>query len=203
MGMSDSILYGPGGLYTTIAPEGDVALLGFSNTNYFNGDCYDLQLGNWEINSNWELSKKYDTIISLRCPYFAKNPEDFIKRCYNHLNEGGKLYIDWGLGDHWRFDNFKVGWVKNGEQEYAYKDDNYLWSTLWDDRFADMRAVQEFEKEIKSYGYESIRDAVSKEVPSILRPQFIHNYFNFNCYTQRLKTTKHPQIYILVSGVKK
>jgi len=129
MGQSDAALYA-NLYYPNIILEGDVALLGFENNQYFNGDCYDLKLGNWNINSEWELDKKYDTIVSLRCPYFAKDPEDFIKRCYRHLNESGKLYVDWGLGDHWRFDKFKIGWVKDGEHEYAYKEDNFLWSAV-------------------------------------------------------------------------
>jgi len=101
----------------------------------FNGDLYDLSLGNWEINSEWKLPRKYDTIICTRCAYFAKDPDDFIKQCYDNLNENGLLYVDWGLGDHWRFAEFKVGWVKGGEQEYAFGDDNYLWSMVWDDTF--------------------------------------------------------------------
>ena len=35
-------------------------------------------MGNWDINTDWELKKKYNTIICTRCAYFAKNPEDFI-----------------------------------------------------------------------------------------------------------------------------
>ena len=87
-------------------PKGEVALLGFTNQDYFFGDLYDLQLGNWDINSEWSLPKKYDTIICTRCAYFAKDPKDFIKRCYNNLKKNGTLYVDWALGDHWRFDNY-------------------------------------------------------------------------------------------------
>ena len=46
-----------------VSQKGTTALLGFVNNNWFYGDLYDLQLGNWEINSDWSLPKKYDTII--------------------------------------------------------------------------------------------------------------------------------------------
>ena len=118
MGRSDPHVYNFYKHY--IKPEGTTALLGFTNNNWYQGDLYDLQLNNWDINDEWELPRKYDTIICLRCPYFSKNPKDFISRCYDSLNDGGKLYVDWGLGDHWRFEEYKVGWVKNGEHEFAY-----------------------------------------------------------------------------------
>ena len=70
----------------TIKPKGSTALLGFSNNNFYDGDSYDLSLDNWNINSEWILSKKYDTIICTRCAYFAEDPWDFIERCYDHLN---------------------------------------------------------------------------------------------------------------------
>ncbi len=73
-------------IQSLIKPKGDVALLGFSDNTYFNGDLYDLSLNNWNINSDWKLPQKYDTIICTRCAYFAKHPEDFIKRCYNNLS---------------------------------------------------------------------------------------------------------------------
>ena len=72
-----------------IETKGDIALLGFQNNKWFPGDLYDLQLNNWEINSDWNLSKNYDTIISLRCPYFAKNGvgSSFnCQLCCNQLN---------------------------------------------------------------------------------------------------------------------
>ena len=203
MGISDSFLYGPGGLYSEIAPVGRTALLGFSDTSKFPGDCYDLQLDNWDINSDWELRQEYDTIICLRCAYFAEDPKLFIKKCYNSLSTGGKLYVDWGLGDHWRFENFKVGWVKDGEQEYAYNYNNHLWSTIWDDCLLSAPPIKEFEKDIKKYGYESLKQAVLEEVPSILTFNDLGQYFDFSYSAQKLNTTSKPQVYILASGVKK
>lgn len=122
MGKSDEYLYQFYSQKITPNIKGDVALLGFTNNNWFQGDLYDPQLGNWEINSEWKLKKKYDTIICLRCPYFSKYPEDFIARCYSYMNNGGHIFAEWGLGDHWRFKDFKVGWIKDNKQEYAYEE---------------------------------------------------------------------------------
>ena len=116
MGKSDGIL-NPW-YKQAIVPKGRVALLGFQDNNIFSGDLYDLQIGNWDINDDWSLDGTYDTIISLRCPYFAKNPQQFMKKCHDHLNDGGVLYTDWGLGDHWRFKDYKIGWVKEHVHPY-------------------------------------------------------------------------------------
>jgi len=185
-----------------IKPEGQTALLGFTNNQWFNGDLYDLQLNNWNINNDWELNKKYDTIISLRCPYFAKEPEDFIKRCCNSLNENGKLYVDWGLGDHWRFENYKIGWVKDEEQEYAYEDNNHLWSAVWDDEFLTDLNFKLFEERVEKFGYTDIRKAIFDEVPSILEVDLIKKYFDVS-YNIIALWEDHPQLYVLIKGVKR
>jgi SAM-dependent methyltransferase len=187
---------------TNIVPTGTVALLGFTNNNFFNGELYDLQLNNWDINSEWELDKKYDTIICTRCAYFAKEPEDFIKRCYNNLNDGGKLYVDWGLGDHWRFKNYKVGWVKDGEQEHAYKEDNFLWSTVWDDSFLDNPQFKMFSQRVKKFGYDDMKGAIFEEVPKVLQLDHVKEYFSAS-YTMMSLWEDGPQIYILLGGIKK
>ena len=184
-----------------VRPTGDVALLGFTNNNWFDGDLYDIQLGNWDINGEWELNKKYDTIISLRCPYFAKEPEDFIKRCHSHLNDDGRVFFDWGLGDHWRFENYKVGWVKNGEHEYAYSDDNFLWSTIWDDSFLDDPGFKLFEKRVERFGYVDAKKAIFEEVPSILELNSINKYFKIT-YNIKALWDDFPQLYILIKGVR-
>ena len=201
MGRSDAVLYGPEGLYTSIKPKGAVALLGFPNNNYFPGDCYDQKLGNWEINSDWKLNKKYDTIICLRTAYFAKNPKEFIKKCYDHLNEDGVLYVDWGLGDHWRFDEYKIGWVKDGEQEYAYSETNYLWSTIWDDCFLGDSQFIKYSNFVKKFGYCDIKGAICDEVPFILELESIKKYFNISYNIVTLWEEK-PQIYFFIKGEK-
>jgi len=163
---------------------------------------YDLQLGNWNINSEWELPKKYDTIICLRCAYFSKNPEDFIVRCYNSLNDGGKLYVDWGLGDHWRFEDYKIGWVKNKKQEYSYHEDNYLWSTVWDDSFVANPEYNKFEQRVSKFDYTDVKKAIHEEVPSLCQIKSIKKYFDLR-YNMMALWNDMPQLYILISGRKK
>ena len=85
------------------------------------------------------------------------------------LNPGGIALLDWGLGDHWRFENYKVGWVKDGEHEYAYDDHNYLWSCIWDKSFEKHSQVSLYTNRIKKFGYHDLTSAVENEVPSILR----------------------------------
>jgi len=161
-----------------IKPKGSTALLGFTDHTIFKeGDLYDTQLKNWEINSQWYLSKKYDTIICTRCASFASSPALFMLSCFNHLNPGGKLYVDWSLGDGWRFP-FKVGWVKNGEHEFAYNDKNYLWSTVWDDEFLNDQNCCNFCKYIEQYGYYDLKKAVYDEVPIVLELEWIRIFFD-------------------------
>tara|TARA_Y100000310_G_scaffold218705_1_gene219998 strand:+ start:2874 stop:3479 length:606 start_codon:yes stop_codon:yes gene_type:complete len=186
---------------SNIKPEGKAALLGFTENRWFEGDLYDLQLGNWDINSDWELGQKYDTIISLRCPYFAKDPEDFVRRCHSHLNPGGYLYADWGLGDHWRFDNYKIGWCKDGEQEYAYKNDNFLWSTVWDDSFLEDERFKLFSSRVKKFNYDDVKKAIFGEVPSILQLNDIKRSFDISYNILTLWEDK-PQIYFFIKGVR-
>jgi len=202
MGHSDAILYNDL-YYKHISPQGSIALLGFQNNQYFPGDCYDLQLNNWDINSDWQLNEKYDTIICLRCPYFAKDPESFIQKCYDSLNENGRIYIDWGLGDHWRFDDFKVGWLKNGEHEYAYKDDNFLWSTVWEESFLKNSQFKIFQESIRKFNYNNIEEAIFLEVPKVLDMKYIRERFEVGYDILTLWPDDKPQLYVLLCGMKK
>jgi len=185
-----------------INPKGETALLGWTNNYQYKGDLYDLQLGNWNINSDWSLKKKYDTIICTRTAYFAKNPELFINKCYNYLNENGLLYVDWGLGDHWRFDNYKVGWVKDNEREWAYSEQNFLWSTVWHDDFLNHPSCEEFQNNIKKLNYTDLKEAVHNEIPKILKLEFVKKYFNIQ-YDILSLWGDCPQLYILIYGTKK
>jgi len=56
-----------------------MCLLGFQNIPNFienknNIDLYDLNLNNFDINSDWKLKRKYKCIICTRCLYFCKEP---------------------------------------------------------------------------------------------------------------------------------
>jgi hypothetical protein len=184
-----------------IKPEGKTALLGFSENSIFEGDLYDLSLGNWNINDDWHLNKKYDTIICTRCAYFAKDPQGFILKCMNHLEKNGTLYVDWGLGDHWRFENYKIGWVKDGEHEYAYANDNFLWSAVWSDKFLNDDQFKLFEKRVQKFGYNNVKDAIKKEVPSVLMVNYIEKQYTTRYYNICLWDDL-PQLYTLLSLTK-
>lgn len=100
-------------------------------------------------------------------PYFSKYPKLFIEKCLSILKPGGIALLDWGLGDHWRFDNYKVGWVKNDEHEFAYQDNNFLWSTIWHDSFLENSQFLTFQNNVKKFGYKNVKDAVNDEVPAV------------------------------------
>ena len=80
MGKSDAIIFPE---YVQALSQIDrkinsVAFLGFSAENSLtrrilceNRSFYDLSLGNWNINSDWSLDKKYDLIVCTRCAYFS------------------------------------------------------------------------------------------------------------------------------------
>jgi len=179
-----------------------VALLGFTDNNLFQGDLYDRKFNNWEINSEWKLNGQYSTIICTRCAYFAKNPEDFIVRCYHSLSKGGRLYADWGLGDHWRFPMFKVGWVKNGEHEYCYGEDNFLWSFVWDDSFLENEQYCLFEKCVEEKGYNNVKKAAFEEVPVVMSLDFVRKYFDLE-YNVLTVVKPFLHMYVLVKGIKR
>lgn len=199
MGKSDPIYFS--WIQPIIKPMGKVALLGFTDEKYFQGDLYDLSLGNWNINTKWKLNQKYDSIICTRCAYFAKDPLQFIELCYEHLNPKGRLYVDWGLGDHWRFPNYKVGWLKDGEHEWAYKEDNYLWSTVWDESFIDDEQFKTFSKRIQKHHYKNVKEAIFDEVPNVVSVASVEKFFTIK-YDILTLWEDLPQLYILLSAIK-
>jgi len=205
MGSSNRVLY-DSLYYPNIKPEGETALLGFPDNSAFNGDTFDLSLGNWEINSDWSLGKKYDTIICLRTAYFAKNPAKFLQKCSDHLNPNGVVYIDWGLGNHWRYDNYKIGWVKDGEHEAAYSDDNYLWSTVWDSSLKSDGSFQAFVFMSSRFGYdmENILQVIYKEVPSVLNFAQVKKIFDVEMSDAiTLELPQGPSYYLFLKLRKK
>jgi hypothetical protein len=155
-----------------------VAFLGFSKPNFLTDSIqadqkrfFDLSLGNWNINDQvWNVEDDYDMIVCTRCPYFSKNPKKFIENCImmTQKSQSLVLFLDWGLGDHWRFDKFKVGWVKDNEHEYAYDRENLLWSCIWSDKFLEDKSFIEFSRRVLKFGYSDVKKSVYEEVPSLL-----------------------------------
>ena len=181
-----------------------IALLGFDTIPNFiknkeDIDCYDLKLNNFDINSDWKLNKKYNSIICTRCLYFCKNPKIFFEKCKKYLNDNGKIFIDFGLGHHLtKFKNFKVGWLKNDEHEWENKEKNYVWSCIWDDDFLKDKQVQLFQKRIKKFGYNDLSLAVKNEVPSIISVDELKKIFTKVDISFLTLWEKMPQLYIFV-----
>lgn len=153
----------------------NIAILGSTTESFVRNvypgaaiDLYDVQIKNWEINSDWRLKEDfYDLVVCTRCAYFSKDPDNFIKKSLRLLKDGGFLFVDWGLGDHWRFKNYKVGWLKDEEHEFAYFDQNFLWSAVWSHSLLKHPQVQIFADRIKNYGYSDLEKAAKAEVPSL------------------------------------
>jgi len=180
MGKSDIFVFNEyKKILESIEKPRSIAFLGFSTENQFTKTFnaekhfYDIQLGNWEINSDWSLPQKYDLIVCTRCAYFCKNPHEFIVKCKKYLTEEGYAFIDWGLGDHWRYQNFKVGWVRNGEHEKAYFDDNFLYSCFWSKDLEEDSEVKKFWKAVKlnNFNYSNnntLSEVIEEEVPVVV-----------------------------------
>jgi len=203
MGKSDVFLFEEYEKMLCNVTASSIAFLGFSKENEFTRklqapirDFYDLSLNNWNINEDWNLSKNYDLIVCTRCAFFSKNPTNFIEKCKNHLSKEGNALIDWGLGDHWRFDKYKIGWIRYGEQEYAYKPNNFLYSCYWNDVLIEDQSVKLFwESIIKNpeFGYnknDDIKSVIEREIPALV-----------DYKVEKLKTVflwpERPQLYIL------
>ncbi len=178
MGKSDPIIFNS---YLSILNQQsvyrDVGFFGFVKHNTFTSfiECekahfYDLELENWNINNfPYNVDKKFDLIVCTRVAYFCRDTEKMIHEFIKLLKPGGKILIDWGLGDHWRFDDYKIGWVKSNEHEWCYEEDNYLHSTIWDDSFLQHPEFISFVKNTEKFGYNlsSVKDSIYKEVPDV------------------------------------
>jgi hypothetical protein len=181
------------------------ALLGFSKIPDFmenknDIDLYDLSLSNFDLNTDWKLKRKYKSIICTRCLYFCKDPIKFLLKCKEYLDNDGEIFIDFFYGHGWtRFKNFKVGWVKNGEHEWEYNENNFLWSGIWDDSFLDNEHVKLFEKRIIKHGYTDLKKAVKDEFPTLIEISSIKNiykYVNLNFFAL---WDDMPQLYIFIN----
>ena len=205
MGKSDPYLLN---FYTSMLENNKeynrVGFFGQSGENFIsksirskNRKFYDLSLGNWDINKfPYKVDAKFDLIVCTRCAYFCKNPEEMLINFSKMLTVDGKILVDWGLGDHWRFKNYKIGWVKDGEQEWAYKENNFLWSTIWHKSFEKHPAYIKFENEVKKLGYCNVKESIIQEVPEILLLEKIK--FK-NCkYNIMTLWSDNPQIYFCI-----
>lgn len=164
--------------YSRVAVLGATQLDGFtSNIDAGEVELYDITLSgenHWNINESLTLrGEDYDLIVSTRCPYFAADPLAFITSCRDKLKPGGVLFLDWGLGDHWRLTPYKVGWVRGSDHEYV----NYgqhtstLHSCVWSDRLCDAAAAKDFRNNIRRYPeYDDDRtltNIINAEVPRV------------------------------------
>jgi len=209
MGKSNAILEK---WWDSILPDksyGRVALLGFVDVpEYLKRRCdyielFDLQGPiKWEINSEWNLKGKYDLIVSTRCPYFAKNKTQFLKNLKRHLALEGTFFLDWGLGDHWRFENYKVGWKKDGEHEWAYEENNFLWSTFWSHVLSVNEEVLKFENWIEPwYPNEYMDHIIRREVPTIFTTtDFLVEGLNITKIEAKALWPDAPALYLAVLG---
>lgn len=209
MGKSDQILFP---WYAQSLDEScgldfsSIALLGFSKENDFTKqirsptrDLFDLTLNDWDINDeSWNItSESYDLVVCTRCAYFAREPLNAIKESLRILKPGGSIFFDWGLGDHWRSIEFKIGWTDNqDDHDFTVIDGSiqYLWSCFWDkDMEREPEARQFFEWCPVKYLKRSLSSVVLEEVPSImtssdLKPSYV-----------RLKALwpDSPQLYVI------
>lgn len=166
-------------VYDEAAFFGQAKDSGFTSLiNCRNKNFYDLSMKNWNINIfpyKIEKDKKFDLIVCTRCAYFSKNPKKMIESFSKILKEEGILFIDWGLGDHWRFEDYTVGWKKGEQHEWAYEKDNFLWSSIWDESFLKNNQVELFSTNIKKLGYNSLPEAIREEVPKTISLEEIKN----------------------------
>lgn len=165
---------------------------------------FDLSLNNWNINLFPYVSKeKFDLLICTRTAYFSKNPLEMIKEFKKLLRPGGKILIDWGLGDHWRFERFKIGWLKDQEHEFAYSEKNYLWSCYLSEKMIKSLDFSKFEKNCKKFGYDSILNAIKEEVPFVLHEKELKELgINIIVEKSMFLWPEAPQLYtcLLIEG---
>ncbi len=191
MGKSDPIIFNA--YYNALKKElkdrhiNNVAFMGFNEPNQLTiqieknlcsgihgADFFDISRENWDINKEWKYTNnpKYDLIICTRCPFFAENPKKLINDFYSALLPGGVLLLDFGLGDHYRFNSgqYAVGFNKNGEQCYGHE--TKLNSVIWEDYFEESIGPKKFRELIKKFKeYDNditLTEIVNKEMPIVV-----------------------------------
>ena len=198
MGRSDPLVFRWYAEKIKIPPGSRVLFLGQPAHNSFTAtfssrpEFRDITLGNWNIRDGVKVDERFDAIVCTRCAYFSDDPGKFLDDCKKAAKS---VYVDWGLGDHWRFSKYRVGWRDDHEHEYAEYCGrrNFLYSTVWRDDFEQSAEVASFESLIGRKGYSSLRAAVFNEVPVVhgLGPEW-------NCDFLPLWPDS-PQLYILTS----
>lgn len=190
----------------------NVCFLGQQSENFFsnfikseNKFYFDIKKDNWNINVfPYEIKRKYDLIVCTRCAYFSSNPIKFLSEIHNHLNSDGKIFIDWGLGDHFRHKNFKIGFKNSIEHESAYYDDNFLSSVYWDDEIMKSQHAKIFMKNCEKLGYSAcLKEIVKKEVPSIVTESDITEFYKKIKVEVFTLWTEAPQLYIVTQMTKR
>ncbi len=160
---------------------------------------HDIALKNWDINQRepWNIPES-DAIVCTRSAYFSENPELFISRCLSAVQPGGSVFIDWGLGDHWRSSTYMVGWQKDGSRvSVIYDREHFLMSTFWMPEFERHPEVKKFTEWIASKGYsENITKIVHKEVPAVASNPLPKSYDAISLWKDA------PQLYILTEFVR-
>ena len=168
---------------------------------------HEFKLSNGDLTSIYNsrtfcLYEDIDKIISQGLAKGGSLENAIVVKDNKILNDNGHLLVDWGLGDHWRFEEYKVGWVKNEEQEYCYGEDNFLWSTVWHESFLNHSECQKFSEWIKKKKYDDLEKAINDEVPSILSPEKLSGLFKSVMIDMVSLWEESPQLYILLSCIK-
>lgn len=187
MGKSNPIVFGwyrellPKRRYERIALLGATQLDGFTGSiDHGSHDCFDLTLDNWKINDDWNIEKgMYDLVVCTRCPYFAEDPKRFVERCLELVRPGGVVFLDWGLGDHWRKEKYLVGWQDpdTGTQEDVHYGSHVskLWSCYWDPKLDMTLEAVEFlgyaaHQVQGGYDGATLTEIIQSEVPHVIGP---------------------------------
>lgn len=90
--------------------------------NVRNARFFDLQLNNWNINSEWE-SNIAPMAVCLRTSGFSKDPNRLIENFARVLDKNGILMIDWTMGsDHYARDSNKWSWGWEIDQKRCFGD---------------------------------------------------------------------------------
>ena len=181
MGINNKIIFAQQKKFTTL--RGKVAFLGFSskpkhfNTN--NYDLYDIILDNFNINNKWELNCNYDTIICYRTLLFCNNYKYFFKKCYDHLNKEGDLFIDFCLGsmgvNEFNKIGHSIGFYKNFIQQICkytnIKNEKIICpciTSYWNETLINYPDFKKFCEKMKKHGYNDIKKNIYEEVDLVV-----------------------------------